>query len=214
MLLVAIGVVLLINLISLLIPVIPSVLLSVAGRCLCRPTCPISIHMRLGCTGHSPRRGPPFVIFIVMVLLVWSPMLWLGRGPLRAACLLLVPGLRRVLSIVSALLHALRLLRCCLSNFKYRQPAIILKELAPFGKVAQVSICDHEAKSLVGPLSNMQSGKRTTHASPCMHRDCMPYPWLRSCYFLVHPCWHRMSVIPKRPGFKLYPAISEMRTCS
>ncbi len=71
-----------------------------------------------------------------------------GAGPFHAACLLLMPWLRGILGVLSLQLHALRLLGCCLSSIEHRQPSIVLKELASFGKVAHVGICKHQSHSI------------------------------------------------------------------
>ena len=87
-----------------------------------------------------------------------------GAVPLRAACLLLVPGLGGVLGFMGLLLlHALCLLGCCLSSIVQRQAAIVLKEPAPFSKVAHVGICSQPDTGLGVWLSCMHSGVAEMH---------------------------------------------------
>ena len=80
-----------ISIVSLLVAVIPSVVLPLSGRCLCRSTGTISRHRVLACTGYG---WAPSAHVVQGLHGVQGGQLWPGAMTFpHAACLLLLPGL-------------------------------------------------------------------------------------------------------------------------
>ena len=139
--------ILLASIVSLLVAIIPSVMTSIAGRCLCRPTCASSVQALLCCAGGTPcwTLSRPETTLQLASLSRGEALGCGWDGSLHAACLLLLPGLGVARGIICLFLHALGLLSGCLLGFKHRKPSIVFKELAALGEFSHVGLCSDQA---------------------------------------------------------------------
>ena len=156
--------ILLASIVSLLVAIIPSVMTSIAGRCLCKSTCASSVQALSCCAGGTPCWTLPRPeTTLQLASLSRGEALGCGwDGSPHAACLLLLPGLGIARGIICSLLYALSLLSGCLLGFKYRKPSIVFKELAALGKFSHIGLCSDRA---IMSRSRHATAQRRAHFS-------------------------------------------------